>query len=348
MAAYIALILLPSFFALLNPKRISLPAWVSVFLIYVFFVGLRYQVGPDWGQYIQLHELSADLDFNEITTLSEPLSYTLFWMSKKIGAHVYLTNIVAAIIMLTGVYKFAKCTVNPWIAVLAATPYFIIVVGMSGIRQAMAAGVILILLAKWKKISSLKHGGYIILASLFHTSALVNSLFLITRLRVKMFYKLFFGASILAITIYLGSFLSVFSANFNRYEQSYIAQEGVASLGSLFHIAMIAIPAALGIVFRRRLAPYILRPQLLTFGIYATIAVIAINFFSSTAASRLTIYLYFIPMIVYPAFSYILGRRNLIIATTAIALLHLVLLISWLQLANNAAAYLPYQNAIFQ
>ncbi len=349
MAAYIILILLPSFFAFLNPRRISYPSWILVFVIYVLFVGLRYEVGPDWGQYIQLHAMASELSLGEIAFLTEPFSYTLFWFSELFGTGVYFTNIVAAIIMMCGVYSFSKHTCNPWISLLAASPYFIFVVGMSGIRQIMAAGVILILLANWNQISLKRRGAYILGAAFFHTSALVNSLFIIAQLRLHLFYRLFFGGIILAITIFLGSKLAIFSENISRYEQSYISDpQGAASLGSIFHIAMIAIPAFLAFIFRRRIAPYISKPQLLSFGLYATLGVIVLNFFSSTAASRLTIYLYFVPMMVYPAFTYILGKRNMQIAILGIVILHVLLLAGWLSLANNASAYLPYQNVIFK
>lgn len=349
MAPYIALILLPSFFALFSPRRISSLSWWGILTIYIVFIGLRYEVGPDWAQYIQIHYFSNQMDFWEVAVNSEPLSYMLFWISERSGLSVYLTNVVAAIVMIIGVQSFARNTCNPWLALLAASPYFIIVVGMSGIRQAMAAGVMLFLLSNWKNFSVIKRSAYIFGAALFHTSALVNSIFLITQLRLHLIYRFLFGIVIFLVTLYLSTSVSIFSDNVQRYEQRYIENpEGPGSLGSIFHIAMIAIPALLGFAFRRKINPFVQSPQLLTFGLYAALAVIFVNFFSSTAASRLTIYLYFIPMMVYPAFSMILGQRNAPFMTFCIILLHLFILVAWFLFANHTHAYTPYQNILFQ
>lgn len=347
MTPYIALILLPAFFSLINPRVVSKPAWIFVFCVYIVFVGLRYDVGPDWAQYIQLHYFTGLDNFFDVLASSEPLSYLLFWVSDNLGLDVYLTNIVAAIIMMTGVYAFAKSTQSPWLALLAASPYLIIVIGMSGIRQAMATGVILLLLAKWDNLKLISRAAIILIASMFHTSAIVAFIFLVTQLRAKPFIKITIGGALLLFAILLGGSVSTFSEGIAKYEARYIGGAGTISLGSLFHIAMIAIPAVIGFLFRRQIRPYVDKPQLLTFGLYASVVVLALNAVSTTAASRLTVYLYFIPMIVYSAFSMILGRNNTMVMAMAISMLHVLILVAWFAFANNSHSFLPYQNVLF-
>jgi hypothetical protein len=347
MLPYLAIILIPSLFALLGGRRILIANWFGMFLAYLAFTGLRHEVGPDWWQYKQLHYFTGKADFWEVALNAEPFSYLLFWFSDQSGMGVYFSNLVAAFILLFGVYAFARKTVNPWLAILAASPYLIIVVGMSGIRQGMAAGIVLIILSKWKDCGFIKRLSYIFVAALFHTSALVNSIFLITQLRLHFLYRAFLGIAVFSVTTFFGTSLSIFADNVIKYEQRYIDDpQGAASLGSLFHITMIVIPAALGFIFRKRIATYVNSPSLLIFGLYAAIAVVGVNFFSSTAASRLTIYLYFIPMMVYPAFTHAFGLANRQVMTAAIVILHLLILIAWFLFANNADAYIPYQNLL--
>ena len=110
---------------------------------------------------------------------------------------------------------------------------------------------------------------------------------------------------------------------------------------------MIAFPAMLGFIYKKRIMDSIYNPGLLDFGLYASLAVFMINLFSSTVASRLTIYLYFVPMIVYPALVVSTARGTKLLAMFGVIMFHFLLLGSWFMLGNVAFAYLPYQNILF-
>jgi hypothetical protein len=351
MLPYITLLVLPSFFSLINPRGLSPILWYGTLVLFILFVGLRFEVAPDWLAYVELHERAHSQSFMDVMAQAEPFSYGLFWVSEHVGMHVYLTNIVAAIVFLTGVFSFAKRTFNPWLAIVAATPYFIVVIGMSGVRQAMAAGIILFLLGHWEKYSFLKRFSYIVFAAMFHTSALVCSILLVVQMRVQLAYKLLLGALILAVTLYLALKVPVFAENVLSYQERYIENpKDQASQGSLYHIAFIIFPALLAVVFSKYLSPYIHNGLLLKHGIYAAFFVFLLNFvpiLSTTLASRLTIYLYFLPMMVYPALTTLLGPRSWVFATVVIMFFHMAVLIGWLATSNHAYTYLPYQNLLF-
>ena len=347
MIPYFILLLIPSLFALANTRRLSLGLWYTMFFIYVLFVGLRFNVGPDWLQYSNIHASFAHYDFWELATKVEPLSHSLFWLSENAGMDMYLSNVVAALIMMIGVFSFARRTVNPWMAVLAATPYFIIVIGMSGVRQAMAAGLILFLFSRWERYSFMRRGLYIMAAAMFHTSALVNNIFLIIKLDIAMRYKLVLGVVILLLTLFLSFEVSAYADNVLKYQQRYLVGASInRSYGSLFHIAMIAIPALIGFIYRKRIANNIHSPSLLHFGLYAALSVFVMNFFSSTAASRLTVYMYFLPMMIYPALTTSPEGRPQPGTMFSVILFHFFILGAWFALGNVSFAYIPYQNIL--
>lgn len=348
MIPYFLLLLIPSVFALTNARRISLLLWYTTLFVFVLFVGLRFEIGPDWIQYGYIHTSVGYDDFWTVITQAEPLSYLLFWISETSGFHVYLSNMVGAFITLAGVFSFARRTTNPWLAVVAATPYFIIVMGMSGVRQTMAAGIILFLFSRWERYSFFTRGAYILVAALFHTSALVNNIFLIIKMNIAMRYKLILGALILLITVYLSFEVSAYSDNMIKYQQRYLEKSFAnESFGSLYHIAMIAVPAILGFIYQRRITPVIHNASLLHFGLYAVLSVLLINFYSSTVASRLTIYLYFVPMMIYPALVGMAGYRGRFVGSLAVIIFHFLILGVWFFFGNHAVAYLPYQNVMF-
>lgn len=348
MIPYLFLLFVPSMFALFNSRRLSLSAWYITFFIYVLFVGLRFDVGPDAYQYGYIHHSLNYLSFGEVISRTEPLSYLLFWISETSGQHVYLSNIVAAIVTIGGVFAFARRTANPWLALIAATPYFIIVMGMSGVRQAMAAGIMLFLLSRWEKYSFVARSGSILVSALFHTSALVNTIFLVIQTSIPLRYKIVLGALILALTIYVSLGVSVYGDNLLLYQQRYLGGSSAAqSVGALYHIALVLIPALLAFYYRRRILDGVHNIPLLYFGLYSVLAVVLIHFVSSTVASRLTIYLYFIPMMVYPALVATVGRRSWQASVFAVVIFHFCVLISWFQFANVSLAYIPYKNLLF-
>ena len=348
MIPYFILLMIPSAFALFNTRRLSLTLWYSTFLLFVVFVGLRSEVGPDWFQYGYIHTTLAYSSFWEVVIQAEPLSYLLFWISETSGFHVYLSNIVAAIIMMTGVFTFARRTVNPWLAVVTATPYFVFVMGMSGVRQTMAAGIILFLFSRWERYNIFTRGAFILVAALFHTSALVNNIFLVLKLNIPMRYKVLLGGGVMLITLYLSFEVSMYSDNIVQYQQRYLETAFVdKSFGSIYHIAMIAVPAILGFIFRKRISGSIHNPSLLNFGLYAAISLFFLNFFSSTVASRLTVYLYFVPMMVYPALVARRGGQQQLGGVFAIIAFHALIVLAWFKLGNHAFAYENYKNILF-
>ncbi len=348
MLPYFIMLMIPSTFALFNTHRLSLALWYTTYILFILFVGLRLEVGPDWFQYGYIHTTLANDSFWDVIVQAEPLSYLLFWISETSGFHVYLSNLVAATIMITGVFSFARRTVNPWLAVVTATPYFIFVMGMSGVRQTMAAGIVLFLLSRWERYNFFTRAAYILIAAMFHTSALVNNVFLIIKLNIPLRYKVVLGAAVLLLTLYLSFEVSVYADNIAQYQQRYIESDFVErSFGSVYHIGMITVPAVLGFLFRRRISHNIHSQSLLNFGLYASISMLVLNFFSTTVASRLTVYLYFVPMMVYPALISSTFRRGQLGGAFMVIFFHAMILFVWFNFANHAFAYINYKNVLF-
>jgi len=183
---------------------------------------------------------------------------------------------------------------------------------------------------------------------MFHTSALVNTVFLIIKMNIALRYKLMLGAIIFAITLYVSLEVSMYSENILRYQQRYIEDAFVIeSIGSLYHITMIAIPAVIGFFFKRRIVGFMHNASLMSFGLYASIGLFFLNFLSTTVASRLTIYLYFVPMMIYPALVASMSKRTQLAGTFLVVAVHMLIMLGWFSLANVSFTYIPYKNILF-
>lgn len=348
MEPYFFLLAVPSLFALFYRKNFDIKTAIIIFLIFVLFVGLRYQVGPDWFGYEYIHKSLDGKNLSTVFLRSEPLSYLLFWMSQNFGSEMLLSNVVSVFLLMLGVFSFSYRTINPNLAILAATPYLIIVFGMSGIRQAMGVGVVLYVLSCWNKSSIILRSVGIVIASLFHTSALFCGLFVIYTLKINIWIKIFSASMFGFIVFYLIKDDSIYSGSFQKYDRLYLEGAGAVSTGAIFHIGLIVVPALLGYIFKSKIKNLIPNNNLLMIGIVGAIGLLALSTISATVASRLTLYFYFVPMMVYPALTLAFGKKNRNFIMTIIIVAHFSILIVWMLLSNHSIYYLPYRNLLFQ
>jgi hypothetical protein len=346
---YFFMLAVPSALVVLRGRRESGIVTSLVFLTFVFLMGFRFNVGMDWNNYESIHSyigrsLPADLLLG-----SEPLSTLIFWVSDYFGVGSLLSNVLAAGMLMFGVLSFARRTASPWLAVVAATPFLIIAFGMSGIRQAMAAGVLLYGMSVWEESGTVKKSIIVLFASLFHTSAVMAILFVLWDLRIRLGPKT--AIMILAApSLYYGyQRLDSYSENIQFYQDVYMAGAGgVVSPGALYHIALVGLPAGLYFAYRRRFSKYLYSNNLVFMGAWAVVAIFFLYFFSSTGASRLSMYLYFVPMAIYSGFPSITSREDRLPAVVGILGVHFALLAGWFVYANNSFAHLPYRNIMFE
>lgn len=347
MLIYAFVLAVPGVLAVLAPRTRSPGLVILVLSVVVVFIGLREGIGPDWQQYQYIHSRVLDETLTHLFTRAEPLSYALFWMDARLEMNMLLTNVIAALILVYGVLRLSLSTRQPWISFVAAAPYLVFIFGMSGIRQGMAVGVLFLALAKWKDLSLFGRVVYVALASLFHASALVGGLLILAGVRVHLLVKVILAGLISGAIFFATSTVDVYSQSFEQYDRVYLEDTAqVFSAGALLHLLLVIAPAVLGIIFYRRIRPYCHDAQLLKYGLIAAGAILAIYFVQTTVASRLSLYLYFVPIMVYSPLIESLRARDRPFARLAIVSMSMAVLLVWLRFGNHVEAYLPYRNVL--
>jgi len=267
--------------------------WSIAFIVLTIFVGLRHHVGMDWNNYLHMIQKVNLSDFWHALTAVEPGYGLLLWIAGQNGWGVYGAYLLGTIIFMAGLFRFAKSTPAPWIALLAAMPYLVVVVAMSAARQAVSIGVLLWLFAEWKEASVAKRITLVIFASLFHFSASIFFAFVFLDLRLPIWVK--------AIAVSVISLMVVFvldaSGHADYYEATYLEDTQASfSPGAISHVLLNAGPALLCFLFGRRvrciLLPTRLQSQLAIFAIMLLMLAPVL----STVASRLSIYLFPVSM----------------------------------------------------
>lgn len=327
--------------------RVHRPVWLLwsfAFLSIVLFVGLRHHVGMDWNNYLRMiSDVENARDLAILLGTTEPLYAVLLAFSAWTGGGMYTANFISAAVTIFGVMYFARRTPEPWLALLAAFPFLIVVIAMSANRQALAVGIIMFAVARWTDLGAVARALIIILAAQFHTSALLFLVFIMLDLKIHKELK-FFGALLSAgLAIYL---LQSSGAD-EYYSQAYgIGQATqVQSSGAWIHVAMNALPASLYFLWPRY-RPLLFPTALLRNLAFAALATLPLVLVASAAAGRLSIYWFPVSMWVWSALPSTLPPQSRRPIRLLICALMMGLLFGWLSFANSSIAHIPYSNAL--
>ena len=345
MAAYFLPAILIALLAVIQQdRRLSKGAWWFGFTLLVVIVGLRHKVGMDWNNYLAIIDWSVGVSFDELSARMEPGVAFLIAQSNRLGFGIYGVNLVAAIVLLLGVFKLCSRMSEPWLGLLAAYPYLIVVVGNSALRQSLAAGVLLWLVASWRNSSLVWRLSLILLASLFHYSAAIFFVFVALDLKITIFWK----SLVTAFSVVLGIWVLQRGGAVDYYLQTYVTDQtqAVFSPGALQHTLLNGLPALLLLLsssLRSRSQPSELIIQMSVLALFLA----PLSLVTSTAASRATIYLF--PVSIFVFSSLPLLYRNKVNQSTirlAVVLVLFVQMTIWLNLSNSRAAYVPYKNVL--
>ena len=353
MLVYWAMLALPSLFSLAAPdvgetnrstaRRFGL---FALFILFSTLIGLRYETGGDWGSYQVMVEKIGAESFWPSLSLSDPGFAAVSWLSSQLGFGLNGPTSFCGVILMYGLVRFARDLPDPWLAIVAAVPYLLIVVGMGYIRQGAAIGFILLALRQFDKGRIPRFLVRLGLALLFHISAIcVLPLAGIVILRQRR--ALLIPTVVLAIVAYLFLLQSKVDTFYTGYVQT-----DYDSSGTLIRLVMNAVPATLFLIYHRRFAisenaRLLWRLlSMISIAMLPTLAVIS----SSTALDRLG--LYFIPVQLY-VFGHLApvlggGGRGALAIRLGVIIYYAVVLFVWLNFADNSLYWIPYRFLLLQ
>lgn len=339
-AAPIALI------AMFAPARRLFPLlWGIAFLVLLVFVGLRHHVGMDWNNYIGMIARANQGDLWDAFDIAEPGYALLLYVSGQLDFGIYGTYFAGTLIFLAGLFRYAQTTPSPWVALLVAIPFLVIVVGMSAARQTVAIGILLWLAAEWSKASVTKRTALILLASMFHFSAAGFLLFVFLDLRVRLWLKVAGSAVMMGAIFYIMET----TGRAEYYNDVYISgqSEMTQSEGALMHVMLNGGPALLAFALGKRYRSLLIPDRLHMQMTLAAIALIPLALVTSTAAGRITLYLFPVSMWIFAALPQMFhnGVARLGVRTF-IAFFFPAILVIWLNFGNASIAHRNYNNAL--
>ncbi len=316
--------------------------WCVVFVLLVLMIGLRHEVGGDWFNYLKHIEDAASYDslLDAIGT-GNPAYSLLNWLAARSGLGPYFVNAVCAAVFSWGLVVFCRAQPRPWLALVVAVPYLVTVVAMGYTRQGVAIGLVMLGLVALSERKLLRFVVFVVLAALFHKSAVIlMPLAVLAGTRHRFWTVFWVGfSSVLFYVLLLHESVEELHAGYIEAEYQ--------SQGAAVRVAMNALPAVLFLWFRRRFA---MLPADRTFWTWMSLG--ALGFVglllvspSSTAVDRVALYWIPLQLFVLSRLPNALGKPDGLNGTLVrgVVAYSAVVLFVWLVFAIHAVYWLPYQ-----
>lgn len=347
MTVYLAIYALLAVTAYLTPSGKQSRALAALFGIFlVLFIGTRFQVGCDWvGYTLRFHNLYADIgSWIEGFQLGEGGFHLINLIAHDAGWGFNGVVMMAALIYVLALLRFSFLAPHPASLIAIAFPILIVQLGMSGMRQALATAILMLACVAFVKGRRLWTGGWIGIASQFHTSSI--ALLPISALaRTNISTKYVVGAVLLLSPLagwLLGERLDVYS---DRYIEQIYGEN--ASGGAWIRYAIASFPFVLLMWKRNRVAARFpkLYPLLKLFGLMC-LGLLGAGLVSSVALHRLIFYVLPVSLlcllcVTEAAFS-IYNRR---MARTLPFLIYGGYIVTWFTASRHATScYVPYNS----
>jgi hypothetical protein len=316
--------------------------WRVIFVLLVLMIGLRHEVGGDWINYLPMVQEAAHQTLAEAILRSDPAYGLLNWLGARSGLGVYLVNIVCATIFSWGLVMFCRAQPRPWLALVIAVPYLVIVVAMGYTRQGTAIGLAMLGLIALSKRKLLRFVFFVALAAMFHkTAVILIPLAVLAGTRQKLWTAFWVSLSFALF------YLLLLQDSVESLRSGYIDAQ-MQSEGAALRLTMNALPAVLFLIFRRRFSmPEVDRTFWIwmSFGSLALVVMLLISSSASTAVDRVALYWIPLQLFVFSRLPSAIGNKGTLdrFLVFGIVAYSGTVLFVWMMFAAHAPDWLPYQ-----
>ncbi len=341
---YWLMLLIPAW-GVLAPRR--LPAsqarvvWFLVGCLFAILMGFRHDVGGDWDTYVEHFDWVKRQSFGtSLTDRGDPGYYGMSWVIAKLGGDIYALNLICAGLLAWGTVAFSRRQPAPWLALFAAVPYLLIVVGMGYTRQSAAIGCAMLGLIALGDGRRRKFVFWILLAAAFHKTAVVLlPIAALSATRNRGWTFLWVG-----VMAFLGGWLFLYDSSDTLFKNYVESDYRFASQGAGIRVAMDVVPAAIYLMFQRRLAGNEQERKLWMWLSVVALICVPLLSVSPTAVDRMALYLIPIQLFVFGRLTLLAktvrGRTHVVLAIVGY---YITVQFVWLNFAQTAFAWLPYQ-----
>jgi hypothetical protein len=324
----------------LRPYRHAIYYLALAFLF--LFVAYRYEVGCDWAGYLRLYNSAAVLELGDALRMREPLFWAANALLHRWRLDYETINVVAAGIYFFGFHRIAVRQPDRLGLLILSFPILILHIPMSGIRQAMALGILCLAYCAFIDRKPVRYVFFVALAAGFHTSAIA-----FLAMAPFMFGQLSWRkAAICALAAAPILFLVADQSDFDMYTARYAPGSGPDAAGAPFRTGALAAGGLIFIFFLkerwRQNSPADF--NLMLIGAVLLTAAFPIALASSVIGDRVGYYFSIFQMIILARIPYMIRNPMLHPAPYLAAG---AMLTVWIQSSSLfRVCYMPYSNLL--
>jgi hypothetical protein len=314
---------------------------VAIFLIW--FMGFRYDTGCDYFGY--LHRwVNFEFPTSPVQFFKgEEAGFSLLMGSVKASGLDYTwLNVFASAVLVACYIRFASMHSFAPLILALLFPVIIIQLGMSGIRQALAGGFLMLAFNAFARKEKLWTATWIFVGMQFHASVVI---FLpIALLAGRQIDTLRIGASLMI----LGPIAALLIADrFDTYESRYIERE-LTSGGAVIRYALIFLPVPFFVLNRKKVRKVFpdLFP-LFQLSVLLILALAPLIVISSIALHRLNFYVFPLSILLCVYVGAVISRRPSDGHWLAVAAYGSYSFLWFLTSRHAQSCYIPYDNTWF-
>lgn len=319
-------------------------AFVTAVVLTALMVGLRFEVGGDWFNYVEIYDSIFYLPLQSALSFTDPAYAALNWLSAQVNLGIWPINLVCGSLLMGGFGRLAWRQPNPALAVLVGVPYLIIVVAMGYTRQAAAIGIICFGLADLSERHIMRFVVIVGIAALFHKSAVL----ILPISLVPIFRRNFlFGA--LGSILFLGLFVLLLRDSSDALVANYV-QSNYDSQGAAIRISMNVLAALIFLFMKNQISmPYFQKSFWTTSSLLAILSVGGLAIASASAGiDRISLYLIPLQVVTFSRLPYTLGTKYRALPSVLLAVIGYSFAVQfvWLNYATNAQEWLPFRMSL--
>ena len=312
--------------------------WFVVGLLFALVIGFRDHIGGDWGTYARHFRDVSNGSLGAALGRTDPGYYGLNWLVAYLGGDIHHLNFLCACVLMWGTVRFCRAQYSPWLALVAAVPYMLIVVGMGYSRQSVALGFALLGLEALghRKVRSFVI--WVCIGAAFHKSAV---LLLPIAALASSRSRLMTGGLVALMTVLM--YYLLLRDSTDALWQNYV-EANYQSAGGLIRALMNMVPAVLFLLYRKRLAPDPAERKLWVLVSCLALSCLVVVQFSSTAVDRLALYLLPLQLFVFPRMPRlaptVIKRTPLVLG---VVVYYACVQYVWLNYGQNTYYWVPYK-----
>ncbi len=306
------------------------------------FSAFRFEVGCDWSGYLNQWNVQEYSNYQDAFSRSDPAWWSLMQGLQDLGLSYPWLNVVSSVIFFAGIHVLARRQPDPLGFLVLLFPILIINMPMSGIRQGAAIGLMCIAFAAFIDKRVVWFAAWTLLASVFHTSAIVF-LLLVPLVGGAYSKKRLFFAALCAVP----GLLVLLSGDAAEEATRRYIDTDVDAAGAAFRVGLLLVAgAAYFLVFQKKWKHSFPRDyKLASVGALIMCALILLVPLSSVIGDRLGYYLVPIQTMIFARIPYLPIRRLRSFYSAAPYIGLGLVFVIWTSLSRHfTQCYVPYNS----